>query len=155
MKFGSASLGVLNAALAVPMDLQRVYTGQGSPGAAAGFDISGTFVGTLVWEATIDDVRWFPIAAHQSGFSGLPGPITLSTTVPGVWTVNGHGYSQVRVRMANYTSGSATVATALTASQTDLLILRELMITNKLLSQILNQDADQDDAWRADAGFGT
>ena len=165
-KFGAGLLGKLNDTFAVPTDLQRVYTGQGSAAAAVGFDLSGVFVGTVVFEATIDDVRWFAVAAHQTGLSGVPGPVTLSVvqpgagsypqTLPGVWSVNAHSYSQVRVRMVSYTSGSCVVAAALTASQTEVLVLKELMIANKLLAGGLHpNDPDQDDQWRADPGFGT
>ena len=157
-KLTTGTLGALNAALTVQTDLQRTYPGNASPAAAVGFDISGTFVGTIVFEATIDDNRWFAVSGHQTGFSGVPGPITLSTTVAGVWVVLAHGYSQVRARMSAYTSGGAVVAAAITASQAELLLLREQMITNELLAMLVNADASYVDVnrdFRGDAGFGT
>jgi hypothetical protein len=162
-RFGSVSLGALNATFAVQTDLQRTYPGNASTGATVGFDISGVFVGTLAFEATIDDTRWFPVVAHQTGFSGIAGPITLSVAqpgpvLPGVWAVNAHGYSQVRLRMSAYTSGSATVAAAVTASQTELLVLREVMTTNELLAMLINGDpgpVDVNRDFRSDTGFGS
>jgi hypothetical protein len=153
-KFSAVSLGGLNATASVPTDLQRVYTGQGSSGATVGFDIAGTYVGTLSFEFTIDDVNWFPVVAHLTGPSGFPGPTVLTTTTTGRYAVSAHGYSQVRVRMSAYTSGSAMVATAITASQETLLILRELMIQNELLVQGLNLNVDLATEYRNDPTYG-
>src|ERR1700686_5812695 len=106
-RFGSVALGQLNATFAVQTDVQRTYPGNASTGAAVGFDISGIWVGTVVFEFTIDDTNWFPVAAHQTGPSGLPGPIVLSTQAPGRYSVNGGGYSQLLMRMSVFPSGTA------------------------------------------------
>jgi len=153
-KFGSVSLGALNATFAVQTDLQRTYPGNASTGATVGFDISGAFVGIITFEFTIDDTNWFPVAAHQTGPSGLPGPVVLTAAAAGRYSVNGGGYSQVRVRMSSYTSGTAVVAAAVPASPSDVLILREQMITNELLAQLLNTGIDVNNDYRSDITFG-
>lgn len=66
-----------------------------------GVQITSTWTGTIVFEATVDDVTWNSITAD-------PGAIT-STTANGSWTIACAGQSKVRVRASAWTSGSASV----------------------------------------------
>jgi hypothetical protein len=64
---------------------------------------TGTLVGTVVAEATLDDTNWFSINTIQ-----LDGTIASSFTVFGIrGTFVTGGWSQVRLRVSAYTSGSS------------------------------------------------
>ena len=73
------------------------------------FDVRGTFTGTLVVEATLDDVNWTTLTV----FSGVPlttPSLTTNITSNGNWaTANLTGYSQFRIRCSAYTSGSMEI----------------------------------------------
>ena len=154
MKILSATLWKLNDTAMVDTDIQRVYTGQASPAEAVGFDLAGTYVGTISFEATIDDVTYFPAPAFPQGTSGLLSGAVTSTTATGRWMMPAVGYSRVRVRMSAYTSGSVAVAAALTAANLNLYLLRELMIMNDILVQGLNLKIDLDTEYRKDPTYG-
>jgi len=70
---------------------------------AVGVQITGTWVATLVFEATIDDTNWFAISAHDGSNR------VANTTANGNFLLGGGGYSQIRVRADLFTSGTATV----------------------------------------------
>lgn len=90
----SGALGALNAAVTLAAE------GMG----AVNWEIdTGTLVGTVVFEATLDDTNWFAINAMR-----VDGTIISSTTTfadRGVLTSN--GYSQVRLRVSAFTSGTS------------------------------------------------
>lgn len=70
--------------------------------------VSGTWVGTIKFEQTIDDVTWFPVGS----FSGTTGAVlsqTGITTNDVVVFVGIAGVLKIRARFHAYTSGSATV----------------------------------------------
>ena len=71
----------------------------------AAIQTTGTWVGTLQFEATINEDDWFSIEAT---------PIPTGTNISSVtandkWTVNILGYSKIRVRCSAYTSGRVSV----------------------------------------------
>lgn len=90
----SGALGALNAAVTLAAE------GMGT----VNWEIdTGTLVGTVVFEATLDDTNWFAINAMR-----IDGTIISSTTTfadRGVLTSN--GYSQVRLRVSAFTSGTS------------------------------------------------
>lgn len=68
--------------------------------------ISGTFVGTVSFEGTIDDTNWFAVAL--STFGATPAAVT-SATAAGQWALfNNVALSQFRARISAYTSGNVT-----------------------------------------------
>lgn len=71
------------------------------------FNITGTWVGTLQFQATNGDGNWFGISAFLSS-TGLYN--NNSTTVNTTAQINCAGYYQVRVIATAYTSGTATVS---------------------------------------------
>lgn len=81
-------------------------------GAAENVSLSvwGTFSGTLVPEATLDDTHWFGVPALAVG-----SPTSPSGTIAaaGLWQVRAGGFSQVRLRAGADFSGSAAVLLAL------------------------------------------
>ena len=159
-RFSAVTLSNLGAAATVPCDLQRVYTGQGSSGETAGFDLNGTWLGTVIFQATIDDTNWFPVVAHLVGGSGYAGPVV--TTVVGTgspqvgrYVIHVMGYSQVRALMSAYTSGGVVVAISLTASAAILLVVRELQILNDLMAILIqNPQIDVNTEYRNDPMYG-
>lgn len=70
-----------------------------------GIQLSGTWVGTLAFEGTIDGANWFSLEAVAVLGSGS----IVSTTINGQWQVVSSGLLQVRVRSTAWTSGSASV----------------------------------------------
>ena len=81
----------------VPLDV----TGLGS----VGIQLTGTWVGTVSFEASVDGRTFVALNAHPSN-STTP---ASSATGNGVWTSNCGGFAIVRARMSSYTSGTATV----------------------------------------------
>lgn len=69
-------------------------------------DVSGTWEGTLGFEATIDGVNWVPAEAYQILPTGIA---ESSTTVNGNWSLNVAGFNAFRVIGQTVTSGTANV----------------------------------------------
>lgn len=71
--------------------------------------ISGSFSGTLVFEASTDGANWFACAAYPVLASGLLGAPITSTTVAVTASIPTYGYQYVRVRCSAFTSGTMSV----------------------------------------------
>lgn len=70
------------------------------------FQVLGTWVATLVFEATIDaGVTWFAVSAVNV----ISRASLTSTAANGKYSVSCGTYQQVRIRASAYTSGTATV----------------------------------------------
>lgn len=82
--------------------------GGGSPDSVVGYQITGTFVGTLTFEGTMDGTNYVPIAAVPAAVLPYGTPVT-SATAPGAWVVYAGGFLGVRCRCSAYTSGTAVV----------------------------------------------
>jgi hypothetical protein len=67
--------------------------------------ISGTFVGTVTFEATQDNINWVAILGQNLN----SGAQTTNTTSPGMFGFPVNGLKQVRARVSAYTSGNITV----------------------------------------------
>lgn len=71
------------------------------------FDVTGTFTGTITFEASVDGTTFVTLGG------ATPAASSISTlTAPGVFqsAVNGcQGFEKVRARMSAYTSGTALV----------------------------------------------
>jgi hypothetical protein len=81
--------------------------------AAAVIALTGTFVGTVTFEGTIDGSNWFSVMAVKLG----DGSIATTATATGMYRVSCAGLTSIRARVSAWTSGSIT-ATART-SQND------------------------------------
>lgn len=80
------------------------------------FSITGTWVGTLTFEATIDSTNWFSVTSlNQSTAAFVP-----STTVNGNFRLNVASYAGFRIRASAWTSGTATVYIVAGLGATDL-----------------------------------
>jgi len=80
---------------------------------AVGFEISGTFVGTVQFEASVDGgTDYFSVGAIDAS----DGSIDSSATAIGNWTIGTSGYSHFRVRCSAFTSGSIALASIATYS---------------------------------------
>lgn len=70
--------------------------------------ITGTFVGTLNFQASLDNITFFQFAIHQSANATSTADVVSATTTflgyKSVWALR-----FVRVEMIAYTSGSAVV----------------------------------------------
>lgn len=91
---GSGSLGALDAT--VTANTQGLGT--------VIFNVTGTWVGTIRVEGTLDGSTYTLITATDGSQA-----IFATQAVNNRWTVNSAGFSQVRLRMSSYTSGSASV----------------------------------------------
>lgn len=80
--------------------------------ASAFIQVSGTWVGTIQFEATVDGTNWFSI----QGFDNLGNPAITNSTVNGQWRFNVAGIQEIRVRVSAYTSGSINVSLQSTPS---------------------------------------
>lgn len=74
--------------------------------ASLALDLTGTFVGTVVFEYTINGTDWYTLTVNLVGSSST---VTGATAV-GKWTANVAGFQTVRVRCTAFTSGSIVVA---------------------------------------------
>lgn len=92
------SLGVADAATD-PADSSE------NAGAVA-FQITGTFVGTITFESTIDGTNYVATMAYPAASETG----TTTTTTPGIWRVHNAAGLRVRARMSAYTSGAAIVS---------------------------------------------
>lgn len=99
-KQASGALGALNAAVTRTVD-----RGQ----ATIVWEIdTGTLVGTVVFEATLDDTNWFSVESIA-----LSGSLLASTSsFPNRGHFTSSGYSQVRLRVSAYTSGTSNARIA-------------------------------------------
>lgn len=70
------------------------------------FNVTGTFVGTITFEATSDDTNWVSLNVTQIG----AGVIGTTATAPGLYRASVAGVKTVRARISAYTSGSITIA---------------------------------------------
>ena len=68
--------------------------------------ITGTWVGTLQFEGTVDGTNWVTVNGVFAGASA-PGP---TTTANGIVRVTPSGLSQFRVTASAWTSGTATIS---------------------------------------------
>lgn len=73
--------------------------------ARAGIQLTGTFTGTVTFEATIDGNTWvaFNMTPSNSGTDAS------TSTAAGAWRKDCGGFAAVRARMSSYTSGTAIV----------------------------------------------
>ena len=92
------------------MQTAAAATGNGTPAitadrAALVMQIAGTFVGTVTFEATIDDTNW--IAVQVANLNN--GAVTTTATAPGLFACMVAGLHAVRARVSAWTSGTITV----------------------------------------------
>lgn len=69
-------------------------------------NITGTWVGTVVFEATIDGTNFFTIDGVAFNSSGA---FVTSTTANGQWQFNVAAVQSVRARVSTYTSGTVVI----------------------------------------------
>jgi hypothetical protein len=69
-------------------------------------EITGTFVGTVTFEGTIDDTSWFAVGLKTAA----DGAAVTAPTAPGAWKlpVDALGLSQFRARVSAHSSGTIT-----------------------------------------------
>ena len=96
----SADTTLQSAAVAVGNGTVLTTTGYGT----ALIQITGTFVGTVTFEATEDGTNYTSISAVQVGTS----LISTTATVPGIYRLASVGMTNIRARISAYTSGSIT-----------------------------------------------
>lgn len=74
---------------------------------AAAIQVSGTFVGTLRFERSLDGgTTWYAVGAINTYNLA----VTSTTTTIGSFQVNAAGYTNIRVRATAWTSGTANIA---------------------------------------------
>jgi len=82
-------------------------TGNGTAMLATGysvlaFQVSGTFVGTVTFEGTVDNTNWVSLQAMNSA----NGTVATTATAAGVYVAFVGGFSQARARVT-WTSGTS------------------------------------------------
>ena len=81
------------------------------------FDVRGTFVGTLVFEVTQDDVNWTSLTVMAGAPLTTPSLVTSITGVGNWFTPDLTGFTQFRIRCSAYTSGTINVIAVVTDEQ--------------------------------------
>ena len=69
------------------------------------FQLSGTFVGTVTFEATVDNVNWVAVQVKNRN----TGKLSTTATAPGLYSLSIAGLNVARARVSAYTSGNVTV----------------------------------------------
>lgn len=102
---GPTTISALDAGACATANACATFIGQGN---VIAIDVSGTFVGTLTFEATIDDVNWRAVSAQRHADYAW----VTTTTTAGSFSVANAGFIRVRLRATAWTSGSAVVIAA-------------------------------------------
>lgn len=100
---------VFDWTLPVTMQSAAVATGNGTDLLTANYGganifISGTFSGTVTFEASHDGTNWYAIA----GTNRTSGTAATTATVPGLYRIEAQGINRVRARVSAWTSGDIT-----------------------------------------------
>ena len=98
LRSSSSTLGALNAVTEV-MDIQDADD--------VALAITGTFVGTITFYISVDDVTYYAFAMHQSSNTAGTTDISTATTAAAV-SKDCAPYQYFKAIMTAYTSGSAT-----------------------------------------------
>jgi hypothetical protein len=77
--------------------------------------VTGTFTGTITFEASVDGTNYVAIAMKASTQTTATTLVTTTTTT-GVFSLNIQGFPNIRARMSAYTSGDAVVTASLARS---------------------------------------
>lgn len=72
------------------------------------FHITGVFVGTIAFEATIDGTNWAAVSARDAATTADATRVVSATAV-GLFVIDAGSFSLVRARCSAYTSGTAVV----------------------------------------------
>lgn len=72
---------------------------------AVSVQVTGTFVGTVTFQGTIDGANWIALEATNANDDSR----ATTATAPGIYSIVLHGCVQFRARISAYTSGSITV----------------------------------------------
>ena len=67
--------------------------------------LTGTFVGTVTWEASFDGATWFGVLATNKTTAAA----ALTATAPGLFLIPMQGIGHIRARVSAWTSGKLTV----------------------------------------------
>lgn len=114
---GAASSGIITAvtptssAGTIAANGQTVTVGLGGWGAVA-IQATGTWVGTMAFEGSVDGTNYVGLDAVP--FGGTTG--VANFTVNGAWSVTAAGLQSLRVRATAWTSGSASITLRATLS---------------------------------------
>ena len=103
--------GVVATGILETLQNAAVATGVGTPADIKGHGrltvhVTGTFVGTVTFEGTIDDSNWFAVGLKTAA----DGAAVTSATAAGAFKLPADGpvLSQFRANITAYTSGSIT-----------------------------------------------
>jgi hypothetical protein len=77
--------------------------------------VTGTFTGTITFEASVDGTNYVALAMKASAQTTATTLVTTTTTV-GVFSLNIQGLPNFRARMSAYTDGSAVVTASVARS---------------------------------------
>lgn len=97
--FATGALTALNASLEC--------IAEGS--ATVALAVTGTYVGTITLEGTMDGTNWDPIPVKPRAAAPIY-VLTLASAATGRWVGSAGGFHRIRARMSSFTSGSATVS---------------------------------------------
>jgi hypothetical protein len=98
-----SQLNVTGSGAALSADLISVAC---DPYRSICIQITGTFVGTVTFQASNDNTNWFGLVGKLS--SDGSGTLGATATATGIFIASLVGYQYVRARLTAYTSGTAT-----------------------------------------------
>lgn len=128
--FGAGTSTGISTAPAAGSTLVLTPTGTDASGATVQYDrpswtvqITGTWVGMLTVEETLDGTTWVPVNSRQSA----GGRLSNNFTVNGLFRGSYGGVGAVRVRSSAFTSGTAVVTLAI-GSQAALFLNSDVLV---------------------------
>lgn len=71
--------------------------------------ITGTFSGTITFEATCDNTNWVAASMIPVGQQPAYATAVTSATATGIWSAPTYAYTGFRARCSTYTSGSPAI----------------------------------------------
>jgi hypothetical protein len=98
---------------------------------SCGIQITGTWVGSLTFEGTIDATNWVQIRAVQFG-----GTLVGGTTVNGLFFAQIGGLQQFRVYGTTLSSGTATIYLEATAASNAITLANSLPVGTNLIGSV-------------------
>jgi len=78
---------------------------------AAAIQVTGTFVGTITFQTSVDNSTYVTTLVLPAG----SGTAVSTATAPGLWTLDLKGIKSIRVVFTAYTSGTASVIVSMIA----------------------------------------
>jgi hypothetical protein len=99
--------GIAKAAVVTVAAQNDAATVTGLPSSGyVSLQVTGTFSGTITFEATVDNTNWVALHMQPIGAAEATATAVTTATAVGIWNASTKAYGGIRARCSTYTSGS-------------------------------------------------